>query len=125
MKKIINIFLLCIYTASVVGVSVNRFYCCGRLESTTVSAIAFAKNNTQDDGCCQHRQNILKVNDSHESSEAAKVAKSGFIFIHVLPNIYPNDKLKTTASSAKCNPIKGPPLLLHTPLYTQFCNYRI
>ncbi len=125
MKKTAIIVLLCIYTASVFGVSVNRFYCCGRLQSTTVSAIAFSKNDTKDDGCCKHQQNVLKVNDSHEASEASKVAKNGFVLIHTAVAVYQSQALFVTAANCNHNIINGPPPLLHSPLYTMFCNYRI
>ncbi len=125
MKKLALILLLAVYTVSVVGISVNRFYCCGKLASTSVSSLAFTNGSAKDDGCCQHKQTVIKVKDTHEVSGITHVAKAGFLFINISFNANPNTAAYKFASLTHSNCINAPPLLLHTPVYTLLCNFRI
>lgn len=124
-KRITAILLLLIYTAAVAGVRVSGFYCCGKLRSTTVSPMAFAKSTANDDGCCKHKQAVLKVNDTHEGTGLAKLSAAKSILLHVF---YPNPANIIATNYLACaisNPVNGPPLRPQTPLYIQYCNYRI
>lgn len=124
-KRITAILLLLIYTAAVAGVRVSGFYCCGKLRSTTVSPMAFAKSTANDDGCCKHKQAVLKVNDTHESTGLAKLSADKSILLHVFYS-HPDNLIATNyLAGAFSNPVNGPPLQPQTPLYIQYCNYRI
>ncbi len=124
-KRITAILLLLIYTAAVAGVSVSGFYCCGKLRSTSVSPMAFAKSNAKDDGCCKHKQAVLKVNDTHESAGLAKLSPAKNLLLHPFYPVSANIPAYCHLVAATSKPINGPPPRLHTPLYIQYCNYRI
>jgi hypothetical protein len=125
MKKLALILLLAFYTVSVVGISINRFYCCGRLASTSVSTLAFNHSNTDNDGCCQHTQTAFKVNDTHEVIDIAHVAEASFVYIPTHFKVSSNITAHRFELTTYSNSINAPPLLLHSPIYTQFCSYRI
>jgi len=125
MKKFAIILLIAVYTVSGVGISVNRFYCCGKLESTSVSTLAFRKDNAKDDGCCQHKQTVFTVKDSHEITGIAHVANVCLAFIHTSFTSDPNTVAYKLACLNRSNSINAPPLLLHSPIYIRLCNYRI
>ena len=124
-KRITAILLLLIYTAAVAGVSVSGFYCCGKLRSTTVSPMAFAKSTAKDDGCCKHKQAVLKVNDTHEGAGLAKLSAVKSIALHTIPNILVNPVAYHNLTGVISNLFNGPPLRPQIPLYKQYCNYRI
>jgi len=125
-KRITAILLLLIYTAAVAGVHVSGFYCCGKLRSTTVSAMAFAKSTAKnDDGCCKHKQAVLKVNDTHESAGLARLSTAKSILFHIFYRHPANIIATNNLACAISNPVNGPPLRPQTPLYIQYCNYRI
>jgi len=125
MKKAALIVLTALYMMSVSGISVNRFYCCGKLESTSFSAFVFGKSATKDDGCCKHRQNVVKVSDSHEAGATMHVGKACITDAHYSPVNYNVSSSLCKLPAPSHNQINAPPLIAAIPLYTRFCNYRI
>lgn len=67
MKSTLLIFLLCIYSLSVFGVSSKRFYCCGELRSVTLALVheGAPADDNKDDGCCETKTQFFKVKDKH------------------------------------------------------------
>jgi hypothetical protein len=116
-----------IYLLSCVGIGVNRFYCCGKLASVTLT-YAMPDNSAKDSGvkdnCCKHEKQSFKVKDSH-------VTSASFIFNDVLPMLLPaQHHWVTVAVTAKdaahtnyqTNP---PPDNPSVPIYALNCTYRI
>ncbi len=127
MKRSALIFITAIYLLSIVGIGVNRFYCCGRLAAITL--IYGAGDNTnkdagEDDKCCKNEKKNFKIKDTHVS--AISIA-----FIPVSPAILPvfenwnqftilRERPSTIAYQSHAPP--GNP---DAPIYTLNCNYRI
>ena len=127
MKKYAAIFLFFIYTLSVIGLAVNKFYCCGKLKSVSVVANpAHIKAETENKktGCCKNEKTTFQVKDSHVSSAKLTVDAKFYPIIPatflsvVLPNLF-------SEHNEVAFYIKGPPNSPDTPSYILNCTYRI
>lgn len=127
MKRTALILLTVIYLSSLVGVEVNRFYCCGKLASVTITY--GASDNKEDktakkDNCCKHKIQNFKVNDSHFNV-------ASFSFDHPLPAILPglihldNEQLFKVLPATVAYNGNAPPGYSNIPVYTLNCTYRI
>ena len=127
MKRTALILLTAIYIVACVGMSVNRFYCCGKLASVTYTYGAGDNANSsagKKDKCCDHQKQSFKVKDSHFS--AVSLALS-----HPFPAIIPSfislaDEPVVSILHTKIV-YKGnaPPGHSDIPVYTLNCAYRI
>ena len=72
MKKTAIIVLLCIYSLSSLGVGFKAFYCCGKLQSISVS-LAENKKSSNESGCCKTKYQSLKVKDQHLTAGQVEV----------------------------------------------------
>jgi len=126
-KKSAVLVLIFIYATSVIGLAVNKFYCCGKLES--VSFIANhdhlqAEKDTKEAGCCKNEKESFKVKDSHISSEKVTIdAKFQEIAPISVISIISFNHLSITEYIA--NFIKGPPKYRSTPFYIFNCIFRL
>ncbi|WP_143065114.1 HYC_CC_PP family protein [Mucilaginibacter gossypiicola] len=127
MKRTTLILLTAIYLLSCVGIGINRFYCCGKLASVTLT-YAMPDNNTKDSGdkdnCCKHEKQSFKVKDSHFS---AAIAALDHPVLAVIPSfITPYCELALTQLQPKITYNgNAPPGHSDTPVYTLNCTYRI
>ena len=126
MKKITQIFLLVIYTASVLGISVNGFYCCDKLRSVSISFAGTQKDNKdkQDNGCYKTKQQVLQVKDNHYAPDLLKTPASVYteiapLFFAGLHILNPQTEVCVAYQS---NP---PPLINNVPVYLYDCVFRI
>jgi len=128
MKRSALVLLTAIYLLSCVGIGVDRFYCCGKLASTTFT-YAPANDNAgtqtpKKNNCCRNEKQSLKIKDNHISGDA-------FIAGHPLPVIIPsffcpNNKIALTLSHTNISYNgNAPPGLPDVPVYTLNCTYRI
>ncbi|HWB28157.1 MAG TPA: hypothetical protein VG738_21945 [Chitinophagaceae bacterium] len=125
MKKAAVILLGCLYMLSVCGISVNRFYCCGNLQSSSITATAFAGHNKKDDGCCRHTQTVFKVSDSHETLSLHGANLTHFTALYTA-YINHNESFTKRLLASTDNTINGPPIRPEpVPLNIRFCIYRI
>jgi len=127
MKRTALILLTVIYLSSLVGVAVNRFYCCGKLASVTITYGASDSNgdkSAKKDHCCKHKIQNFKVNDSHFNV-------ASFSFDHPLPAIIPgvihldNDQIFKVLPATVAYNGNAPPGYSNIPVYTLNCTYRI
>ena len=126
MKRTALILLTAIYLISCVGMSVNRFYCCGNLTSTTFSY--GASDNSSQSGnknkCCGHEKQSFKVKDSH-------VTTASISLDHPLPVIalsfisMVNEPVVSTLHTQIVYKGNAPPGHSDIPAYTLNCTYRI
>jgi len=127
MKRSALILLTAIYIVSCLGMSVNRFYCCGTLASVSYSY--GAGDNTGNPGgkkdkCCDHQKQSFKVKDSHFSA-------SSIALNHPVPAIVPIFVYPVNEPAAGVSPAKivyegnAPPGHSDIPVYTLNCAYRI
>jgi hypothetical protein len=127
MKKYAAIFLVFIYTLSVIGLAVNKFYCCGKLESVSFVANPAhikAEKETKNTGCCKNEKTTFQVKESHFASDKVVVNTN---FIQLVPvSLVSNfcfDSILVTEFSSLF--IEGPPRYQRTPIYLFNCIFRI
>ncbi|MDB5002655.1 MAG: hypothetical protein JWQ34_880 [Mucilaginibacter sp.] len=127
MKRSALILLTAIYLLSCVGIGVNRFYCCGKLASTTLFYGADDNANKQagkDNNCCKNERQSFKVKDTHVSSYS-------FTFSELSPVILPTLAVWDAIIPVKEHALivgyqsNAPPGNLAIPIYTLNCTYRI
>jgi len=126
MKRIALILLTAIYIVSCMGMSVNRFYCCGKLASVSYSLGATENGNksAKKDKCCDHEKQSFKVKDSHFSAASLSLNRP-------LPVIIPSFISLVNEPVAGILPAKivykgnAPPGHSDIPVYTLNCAYRI
>ena len=73
MKRIVVILFLISYSIASFGVSLNYFYCCGKLKTVSF-AVNTAPNNGETKskkGCCDHRTVIYKLKTDQKNTESA------------------------------------------------------
>ena len=106
---------------------INRFYCCGKLASVTLSYGAAdnhdnesAKNNN----CCKHEKQSLKLKDSHVNAASIAFnspqpmllpASTGFGALTIIKQHVLNISYQSNA----------PPGCTDIPIYSLNCTYRI
>ncbi len=127
MKRTTLILLTTIYLLSCVGIGVNRFYCCGKLASVTLT-YATSDNNPKEggagDNCCKHEKQSFKVKDSHFSVIATALDHPAPVLIPYV--VMPFHELPLTQVQTKILYYgNAPPGHSDTPAYTLNCTYRI
>lgn len=127
MKKIALLLLISIYALSTFGIGIKQFYCCGKLQSTSIS---FVQNPTEKcgtgdekSGCCKTNFQSLKVKDSHIAADAINNQVKHFSEAINFTASFESHKLLLQQTVVN-NRSHAPPL--HgTPLYILHCLYRI
>ena len=121
MKRTALLFLTSVYLLSIVGIGVDRFYCCGKLASVTFAYVG--ADHTDKNNCCKHERKTFKVKDNHYSV-------ASFYLFHPIPAIIP---VITITSDVIANQFlaeiayegNAPPGNPDIPAYTFNCSYRI
>ena len=128
MKRTSLILLILIYSASTFGVSLKKFYCCGKLESVTV-----VLNDTKEekcgkgdsnDGCCKTTFQYLKVKDSQVPSAHIEVPLNFSTDLHILTSSLQSSPLIANEIDV-INGSHAPPINSGTPIYISNCVFRI
>ena len=126
MKRIAVILLLLIYTASVYGITIDKFYCCGKLASVSLSVSSASKGDCKaisGSDCCKTVKANFKVKDNHVSAKTDLNLKNSFAFIIPLFSV-PTLAERITLKDARAYNSQAPPFQ-HDPLYILYSNYRI
>lgn len=128
MKKITVILLLSVYSLSTLGLSLKSFYCCGNLESITVSITQDEQKACANDGgmndCCKTKYQFFKVKDNHVAGDIISASILHDINLHLFPssfeviNYRPEEGFGVSQSNA-------PPLIHTVPDYIFNCVFRI
>jgi hypothetical protein len=127
-KKVIAILLLSIYAVSTLGLSLKRFYCCGKLKSVTVSvADDQQQKRGNDDGmndCCKTKYQFYKVKDNHVAADVINTPVLHIINLHLFTVPfevlnYPSEEVYVAYQS------NAPPLFHTVPDYIFNCVFRI
>jgi hypothetical protein len=128
MKKIAIIFLLSIYTLSVLGVGIRQFYCCGKLKSTSITVLQEAKEkcgkSDKMKGCCKTKFKNFKVKDSHVSSDGITSFVKHFTDLHLFTPVFVTTTI-VTQPLVVANTSHAPPANHAVPAYIFYCVYRI
>ena len=127
MKSTAIIFVILDYLVSCVGIAVNKFYCCGKLEKVSLSATP--SNSVKDISadktpCCNQTSQTFKVKDQHIASGAVLIHSAPFA---TLQNNYSSLVEAQSVSIKETSTIfyNAPPNPSGTPIYNLYCNYRI
>ena len=128
MKKITAILLLSLYSLSTLGISLKSFYCCGDLESITLSSTQNEKkqcangDNTSD--CCKTKYQYLKVKDSHVTADVIHTPDIHFINLHL--NYASFQSINYSSQDIYISHQSNAPPLLHSvPDYIFNCVFRV
>jgi len=127
MKRTALILLTAIYLISLMGMSVDRSYCCGKLIAVS-SSFGAGDNSSgtsgKKDKCCGHEKQSFKVKDSHFN--AVSLSPN-----HPLPAIIPSfisiadEPIVTSLHTKIVYKGNAPPGHSDIPVYTLNCTYRI
>lgn len=126
MRKIIVIAILLSYSIASFGVSLNYFYCCGKLEAVSLTVNTEEKDCAAGSkkGCCDNKTVTIKLKIDQKNNE-----KSSFDFATPLsPTIFYSENCTSFDLAANCrlNPLyeRPPPgILLARNIF--FCIFRI
>lgn len=123
MKKTGIILLLCIYALSTFGVSINHFYCCGKLKSIYLTLHEDNKTECDKKGCCKTEHTFLKINDSHASADVVACPPLYFTTAYINNGFLYAAPLFTAVYSVHDS--NAPPISQPVPYYKLHCLYRI
>ncbi|WP_110829347.1 HYC_CC_PP family protein [Pedobacter nutrimenti] len=126
MKRLAVIFLLFIYTISIFGLAINKFYCCGNLTSISLfenSKFVDAAKTTKK-GCCKLNKETFKVKDSHLAS-TTKAVDLTFFAIPIVPLHFPELLSPLTSNGLIAWNSKPSLDYCKKPIYILNCIYRI
>lgn len=127
-KRILAILVLMCYSFASMGVSLNYFYCCGKLKSITFSIDPNAGRNckgTKNRKCCKNEKVTVKlsIDQKHNQADAYDIAPLAILPVEPLTYFFgKNDKQPSSITFPKYN--RPPPFLLGK-YQTFFCIYRI
>ena len=128
MKKVAIILLLSIYAISTFGISLKEFYCCGKLQSVSLS-FHFDENvkcSKSDDksNCCKTKFQFYKVRDNHFASHIVNKQVKEVID---LPSFLPYNKVYSfnVLQIGLANSDHAPPLYNCVPTYISDCVFLI
>lgn len=124
MKRTALLILTLLYTLSSFGMSVERFYCCGKLAHTTY---ALGDNGNQvakkADNCCKTVKTTFKVKDNHFSAKTVLDFKNAVAVI--IPEFFvPAPQERTESPVLNIYDSQAPPVH-RNPLYLLYANFRI
>jgi hypothetical protein len=124
-KKLAAVLLVFIYLLSAIGISAERYYCCGKLTYTTYSIGEIQHTDAKsNDKCCKTTKRSFKIKDSHVNGNASSmIAKT-------MPVILTPFTLDLKSVSEVELPhlafnANAPPGRQQTPIYILNCTYRI
>ena len=128
MKKFALIILIFMYTLSSFGISVNQFYCCGKLKTTSlgfthaVTEKCGAKKMMT--GCCKTTFKSLQVKDNHVAATGFNNLAKFFTAVHLN---YAAINLASVSTCKNSTAYSGhaPPLHYNVPIYILHCAYLI
>lgn len=126
MKRTAIIILTLLYTISSFGMSVERFYCCGKLAHTTYAIGDSGSKETKAvkaDNCCKTTKQSFKVKDNHVGVKALMLQSN--TFVASLPERHGLVSFVVITISPLSYQANAPPGRQRTPAYILHCNYRI
>jgi hypothetical protein len=124
-KRIAVILLLFIYSVSVYGVPINKFYCCSKLAYVGLFAksINCPKKNKTDPSCCKSTKQVYKVKDSHLSVNAGS-SNTNLIALTTPVYVIGTPTRGVIVMAISTYNIHAPPAQVGL-LYIFYCDYRI
>lgn len=116
------------YAISIFGIGIKQFYCCGKLQSTSISFVQHSTDKcdkgSEKSDCCKTKFQSLKVKDPHITADAINNQVNHFSEVINFTPAFENQSLLLQQTVIN-NRSHAPPLLQGTPLYILHCLYRI
>lgn len=110
------------------GLSLQHFYCCGKLTYTTFSLIQNEKQKcgkgNEKSGCCDSKYEFFKVKDNHITADEVTNPGKYFVDLHLYTPSFQDISFvsQKTTIAYKGN---APPLHTGVPIYIYNCVFRI
>jgi hypothetical protein len=130
MKKPLLIFILAAYAASVFGIGVKEFYCCGKFVNSSLQLVSSDNHRCGMDqeekaGCCKTRVQFHKVTDNHGAASSVSLNEKTDLFA-VIPSL-PETETSPAVASAETIGYRpnAPPPRRQVPIYIFDCIYRL
>jgi hypothetical protein len=128
MKKVALILLICIYSLATIGFSINQFYCCGKLESVSVTIAEKVQQKcvpgNEKQGCCKNKYQFLKLNDKHFSANEISNPVKYIVDLHSYSASFPSISI-TDQKNIIAKRSNAPPQYPGVPVYIYNCAFRI
>jgi len=126
-KRAIAILFSIVYLLSAVGVSVEHFYCCGKLASTTFilgdTHHPVVKGLAKTDDCCKTTKQSFRVKDNHVGVSGSSIVPTWVaVMMQLVPALPEPAVQEYTGITYR---VHGPPERQQTPIYILNCTYRI
>lgn len=121
-KRTALLLLTAIYLLSLVGIGINRFYCCGKLTSVTLTYAS--PDHTDKDNCCKHESKSFKIKDSHLTVNITILSHSASAILPI-PTYQTSVNILYEQDNSINFEVNAPPGNLDIPIYTLNCAYRI
>ena len=125
MKKVMPILLIVIYALATMGFSINQFYCCGKLASTSLTLIEKSKEACEKSSCCENKSHFVKVKDNHISSDEVYTPFKHLSDFHSFFPFFNNIRCIRQSLVVSASRSNAPPLLANVPDYILNCVFRI
>src|ERR1035437_2479269 len=120
MKRTALLLLTVIYLLSTLGVVADSYYCCGKLQSTSVlekhSASPVCKMHDQMKNCCKTKKQFFKLNDAHIYASSFSLDTKLFPAIQI-PCLLSQFNINATIQIFFNTNINAPPKGIVTPAY--------
>lgn len=126
MKRLLLITILISYSIASFGVSLNYFYCCGKLKEVTWVAKTFDKNckGNRKKGCCKNEVVTVKLKTDQKTAEHIDINFSAPL-LPIQPYHYHFEYANVATSCKVISTYKRPPPLILPSRNTLYCVYRI
>jgi len=125
-KRVAVILLLLIYTASVCGITITKFYCCGKLAGVSLSVSPALKSDhkaASGSDCCKIVKANFKVKDNHVSAKTGLSLKKSFALVDLV--FFNPASLEKIALKELQGYNSEAPHVQRNPLYILYSSYRI
>jgi len=123
MKRVIVLFLMLIYCISSFGMGIERYYCCGKLASVSLTLSFLEKPHIDKGKCCKTAHVSIKIKDNHTTSNAVVIQQPVIADIPV-QGFYFTGNLPVHSDIVQLYSDNSPPDT-GVNIYTLTCNYRI
>ena len=105
----------------------NSFYCCGVLESTSISLSkpqvhTCGMSYKKVPGCCENKTQSVQVKDQHVASDFLTLAPQDIVAILVHHFSFVETEVQKASLAFNSH---APPYRKNTPVYILNCTYRI
>lgn len=126
MKRILIIAILITYAISSFGVSINYFYCCGKLKTVSFTHDTKEKNckSKSGKGCCKNETVIVKLNADQKNSDQTSFQFASAVTATISPATYYDVINLSNAGNVNLF-YKRPPPDLFTSKRILYCIFRI